>query len=158
MHVRRIAGLLALIGATAWAVKLSLIVANGGSNLDQGLVGAMYLLGVTTLLAAGAALGVALTQRRALWLRVPAAVVGAVSVMLLYFVLDAVGKAAVGDAGPAWLPDEVGIGLMVVAALVAAAVLLRRRTAVREPVPTPRRSAGRPVRGERTGKADSSLG
>ena len=128
MSARRTAGLLALGAGVAWGAKVALIAANGGSNDSEGPVAALYFAGVALLLAAGAALGVAVTAGRPVWLRALAGVAGVVAVLLVYgAVLDPLGKAAVGDAGPSWLPDEAGILLMAAAALVVAAVMLRGR-------------------------------
>ena len=134
---RRTAGLLALGAALAWGTKLTLIAANGGSNDDEGVVAVAYLVGAALVLATGFALGLALTAGRPVWQRAVAGVLGVVAVMLLHSaVYDPLGEAAVGDAGPSWLPEEAGIALMVLTALVAAAVLLRGG---RADAPAPRR-------------------
>lgn len=129
---RRTAGLLALGAGLAWGTKLALIAANGGTNTGEGVVALAFLLGAALLVVAAFAVGLALTAGRPLWQRLVAGVLGVLAVLVLHSaVLDPLGTALVGDAGPSWLPEEAGIGLMVLVALVVAGLLLRRPAAAR---------------------------
>lgn len=120
MMARRIATGAALVGGVAWLVKVALIWGNGGTNLDEGVVGAMYLVGALSLLVASAASGAALLGGRPSWLRAVAAAAGIAVFILGSSLLDALLSPLAAEGS--WQREEVAIVTMAVIALAGAAV------------------------------------
>jgi hypothetical protein len=126
----------ALVGGLAWLVKVALIWGNGGTNLDEGAVSAMYLVGLVGLVVASAAAGAALTGTRPLWVRALAGVLGVAAFVLVSEVLDAVLSPLAAEGS--WQREEVAIVATALLALGAAAgaVLSSRRRTARVPSPS----------------------
>jgi hypothetical protein len=124
---RRLAAVAWLVGGVAWLVKLTLILANGGSNTDEGIVAGVFLVGVLALVVAGAASGFTLCRRWGTWAAVVGAPIGAAATLVGISVIDSVLKAIVPASG--WYEDEVGIlGAAVIALLLGLALLVPRRS------------------------------
>lgn len=115
----------AAIGAAAWLAKLTVIVATGGATTDTGAAALFYLAGAGLLAIGSAAIGLRLTARRHVALRALAALASPVLFFASYALLDGIGKALAGDAGPAWLHDEAGTALTATAWLVVGLILLK---------------------------------
>lgn len=119
---------IAAAGGAAWLAKLAVIAASDGATdgTAEILAGILYLLGIV-LLAGGAS---ALTLRLARGggrLAAGAAVLAApVLFWLSYVAIEGVAKAAVGDAGPAWFDEEVGILMTGAVWLVVGLAALKR--------------------------------
>jgi hypothetical protein len=123
--IRALAGL-AAIGGAAWVVKFLVILADQGGDAG-GVTAVLYLLGIA-LMVVGAAFVAGLAARgRGRLVLVAAIVVSPLLVFLSYAVLDGLAKAAVGDSGPGWLEDEVGI--LATGVFWLAAGMLGRRSA-----------------------------
>lgn len=107
-----------LVGGAAWLVKVLLIAENGGSNTDEGVVAVAFLVGVASLVLAGALTGFALLRRFGLWAALLGVPLGAVVVLVGISGVDSLLSAIVPASG--WFEDEVGVlGMVVLAALVA---------------------------------------
>ena len=107
-----------LVASAAWLVKVLLIAENGGSNTDEGVVAVAFLVGVASLVLAGALTGFALLRRFGLWAALLGVPLGAVVVLVGISVVDSLLSAIVPASG--WFEDEVGVlGVVVLAALVA---------------------------------------
>ncbi|MGH2946396.1 MAG: hypothetical protein ACRDPC_09090 [Solirubrobacteraceae bacterium] len=116
-------------GGLAWLAKMAIITATDGAVSDGATAaGFLYLLGIALMPVGLAAVAVALTASRPIVLRALAGVGGLLSFFVCYVLLDGIAKAVVGDAGPSWLQDEVGI-LATGTALMAAGLLTARRAA-----------------------------
>ena len=119
---RRLAAVAWLVGGVAWLVKLTLILANGGSNTDEGIVAVFFLAGVLALVVAGAASGFTLCRRWGTWAAVIGVPIGAAATLVGINLIDSVLKAVVPASG--WYEDEVGIlGAAVIALLLGLALL-----------------------------------
>jgi hypothetical protein len=109
-----IAGVLAVVGGTAWLVKLALIVGNGGTNTTDGLVGVLFDVG-------GIAILLALVVRA--WfgpigrLRHRPVAVLAFAVGLFAAINLPIGLGWV-LFGRTWMAEELGILLTAVAAII----------------------------------------
>jgi hypothetical protein len=124
---RRLAAVAWLVGGVAWLVKLTLILANGGSNTDEGIVAVVFLAGVLALVVAGAASGFTLGGRWSTWAAVVGVPIGAAATLIGINLIDSVLKAIVPASG--WYEDEVGIlGAAVIALLLGLALLGRGRS------------------------------
>ena len=107
-----------LVGGAAWLVKVLLIAENGGSNTDEGVVAVAFLVGVASLVLAGALTGFVLLRRFGLWAALLGVPLGAVVVLVGISGVDSLLSAIVPASG--WFEDEVGVlGMVVLAALVA---------------------------------------
>jgi hypothetical protein len=124
---RRLAAVAWLIGGVAWLVKLTLILANGGSNTDEGIVAGVFLVGVLALVVAGAASGFTLCGRWGSWAGVIGVPIGAAVTLVGISLIDSVLQAIMPASG--WVDDEVGIlGAAVIALLLGRALLARGRS------------------------------
>jgi hypothetical protein len=118
----QIAAATAAAGGAAWVAKFAVLTATDG----DGSVGALYLLGVGLMLLGSTWVGVRLARNRRRAIVVVLAALSPLLVFASYTLLDAIGKAAAGDAGPSWLEDEVGILLTGLVWLSASAWVARR--------------------------------
>jgi hypothetical protein len=116
-----------LVAGIAWLVKLTLILANGGSNTDEGVVAGVFLAGVLAFVVAGAASGFTLGRRWGTWAAVLGAPIGVAVTLVGINVIDSVLQTIVPASG--WYEDEVGIlGAAVIALLLGLALLKRLRS------------------------------
>ena len=122
------------IGGALWVLKVALIALNDGlgRDVDAFPVPVFYLGAVLLMVVGSTAVGIAVVRTSPWWVQVLAAVAGVIALFLLYTLLDAVLKAAFGDAGPSWLKDELGIVATGAVCLVWG-VLLGRRVAAQSP-------------------------
>jgi hypothetical protein len=97
----------AVLGLVAWSVK-SLVIALAGGLDRSPLEGPLFLLGMVATVVGGMALGAAVTAARAVWVRVAAAVLGAVVVAGAGSVLQTVLNAALPDS-LGWFRNELGL-------------------------------------------------
>jgi hypothetical protein len=124
---RRLAAVAWLVGGAAWLVKLTLILANGGSNTDEGLVAVFFFVGVLALVVAGAASGFTLLRRWGIWAAAIGVPIGAAATLVGISVIDSVLQPIVPASG--WYDEEVGIlGAAIVALLLGLALLARGRS------------------------------
>lgn len=114
-------------GGLAWLAKMAVITTTDGAVSGTGSAAAsvFYLLGLGLMAGGLAGVAVALTARRPVAVRAIGALGGLVAFVVVYSVLDGIAKSLVGDAGPAWMPDEAGI-LTTGAVLMAAGLLTAR--------------------------------
>lgn len=112
----------AIAGGAAWLAKFAVIVATDGATDDEGAAAFFYLLGVA-LMAVGAA-SVTLRLARGRLTTVLAALAAPFAFFASFMLLEAIAKALVGDTGPVWLGDEIGIAVTGAAWFVAGAVML----------------------------------
>ena len=123
----RLAGVAWLVGGAAWLLKLTLILANGGSNTDEGIVGIAFFAGVLALVVAGAASGFTLRRRWGTWAAVIGVPIGAAATLFGINLIDGVLQPIVPASG--WFDEEVGIlGAAVIAILIGLALLARGRS------------------------------
>jgi hypothetical protein len=115
-----------LVGGFAWLVKVGLIWANGGTNTDQGVVAAMYLLGLGGLAVGAGAAGAALTAGRGVALRALGGAAGLVAFVVVFAVLDVVLSPLAPE--DSWARDEMQIVGAAVLALVLVAVAAWQRS------------------------------
>jgi hypothetical protein len=124
---RRLAAVAWLVGGAAWLLKLTLILANGGSNTDEGIVAGVFFVGVLALVVAGAASGFTLLRRWGIWAAAVGVPIGAAATLVGISVIDSVLQPVVPASG--WYDEEVGIlGAAVVALLLGLALLARARS------------------------------
>jgi hypothetical protein len=128
----RLAAVAWLVGGAAWLVKLTLILANGGSNTDEGIVGVAFFVGVLALAVAGAASGYTLLRRWGIWAAAVGAPIGAAATLVGISAIDSVLQPIVPASG--WYDEEVGIlGAAVIAILLGVALLARRSKGAASP-------------------------
>lgn len=99
----------ATAGGLAWLSKLAVIAATDGRVNDTGAAAVFYLLGAVLLAVGAGCATLRLLRPRKRWTRVAALLPAPVVFFASFVALESLVKAAVGDAGPAWLEDEVGI-------------------------------------------------
>ena len=116
-----------LVGGAAWLLKLTLILANGGSNTGEGIVAVAFFVGVLALVVAGAASGFTFLRRWGIWAAAIGVPIGAAATLVGISVIDSVLQPIVPASG--WFEDEVGIlGAAVIAILLGLALLARGRS------------------------------
>lgn len=130
------------LGGALWVLKVTLITANHmmGRDVDSFGVPVLYVAAVLLLAIGATAVGPALVRRYPSWVQLLAAVVAIPALIFLYEAIDAVLKGLLGDVGPSWLPDELGIAAtgalcLVGGVLLGRAVAMRRRGARAANVP-----------------------
>lgn len=104
----RVAAGLAAVGGAAWTVKFLVILADGGGDAG-GLTAVLYVAGVALMFAGSVFVAGLAARGRGLLVLVPAIVLSPLLVFVSYALLEGAAQAVVGDAGPAWLEDEVGV-------------------------------------------------
>jgi len=104
--LRAATGLL-LVGGVAWLLKFATIAATKGE--DNILVSPLWIVGFFSMLLGAAGIGVWLTWRLHVVVRILAGFVGAVAFFMSMNVTDSLAKSVAGDSGPAYLTDEWGI-------------------------------------------------
>ena len=99
------------VGGALWVLKVAFIALNDATDRDVDAlpVPVLYLTAILLMVVGSTAVGIAPVRRWPWWVQLLAAVAGVIGLFLLYTLLDAVLKAAFGDAGPSWLKDELGI-------------------------------------------------
>ena len=107
----RIATVALIAGATAWLVKLVVIVATDGAESGAGDAAAavFFLPGFVLLLGGSSAVGLWLTRGRGAIVRIAAALLAPVVFFVSMNLLDPAGEALVGDLGPDYAREEAGI-------------------------------------------------
>ena len=122
-----------IAGASAWLVKLAVIVITDGaeSGAGDGAAAVFFLVGFVLLLIGSSAVGLWLTRSRGPVMRIVAGLLALVAFLVSMNLLDPAGEALVGDLGPDYAREEAGIllaGLLWLALgiLVAAASRPRR--------------------------------
>ena len=131
-----IAALLAVAAGAAWVAKFAVLVATDGE--DSAVASALYLLAVGLVLVGSTWIGTRIAGDRSRPVLALLIVLSPLAAFASYAVIDAVAKSITGDAGPAWLEDEVGIlatGLVWIAASLPA-LSPRGRTRARVPSTT----------------------
>lgn len=109
LNPARVALLAAVTAAAGWTAKSVAIGIAGGLDLSP-LEGPLFLFGLAACLTAMAALGVALTRERPLWLRIAAGVLAPVLGLLAALLVDGVVGAVRGPAeGRHWVWMEVNL-------------------------------------------------
>lgn len=104
-----IASALAAAGGAAWLAKIGVIAGTDGEVTDTGAAAAFFLSGVALMVVGSSWIGTRLAAGRPAGVVVLLALLSPVAFFVSFAVLESVAKAVVGDAGPAWLKDEVGI-------------------------------------------------
>jgi hypothetical protein len=104
----QISSALAAAGGAAWLVKFAVIGATDGGT-GGGATAAFYLLGVALMLVGATWVGARATARLATPLFALGVVLSPVVLFASYAALEGLAKGIVGDAGPAWLEEEIGI-------------------------------------------------
>jgi hypothetical protein len=115
------------LGGALWVIKVTLITANDlmGRDVDASGVPVLYVAAVALLAIGATAVGATLARRHAWWVQLLAAAAALPALILVYSAVDALLKGIVGDVGPSWLADELGI-VATGALCLAGGVLLGR--------------------------------
>lgn len=108
----RIATVAAVAGGAAWLAKLAVIAATDGRVTDTGLAAVFFIGGFVLLVAGAASVTLRAARGRGRGALVAAYVAAPLLFIASFLLLEPLGKAVVGDAGPTWLGDEAGIGLV----------------------------------------------
>lgn len=119
-----IAGAALTAGGVAWLSKIAVIVATSGRVTDTGAAGAFFLLGFVLLLIGSTGVGLSLTMNRAVPLRLLAALLCPITLIVLLVALGAVLGPLVGDSGPSYAREEANILAVAVLSLAVGAMLL----------------------------------
>lgn len=124
----RLAAAALAAGGFCWVVKFVVIAATDGavSGTPDLAAAVLYITAVILMAAGMAGLGFALLSGRHVGLGVAGAVVGLVTWVLSYMVIEGIAQAIVGDTDPVWLGDEIGI-VATGAVLMTVGLLLLRR-------------------------------
>ena len=126
MSASRLAWYGAVATAVVWALKALAIWVAGGLNKTV-LEDLGWTLGALLFLATWGALGAALMEGRAVWLRIVTAVGGVAIGLVVVMILD--GAADVLPDSTGWVKEEAGLWAAAVVTLAAAWALRRRSTA-----------------------------
>ena len=122
IHIAATAG--AAAGA-AWVTKFAVVAVTDGDETVA--ASALYLLAVALVLVGSTWVGAVLAGDRPRPVLAVLILLSPLAAFASYAVVDAVAKAVVGDAGPAWLEDEAGILATGLVWFVASAAVLRAR-------------------------------
>jgi hypothetical protein len=125
------------VGGGLWVLKVVFIALNDvvDRNVDSFPVPVFYLGAILLMVLGSMAVGIVAVRKYAWWAQLLGALAGLIGLFLLYSVLDAVLKAAFGDAGPWWLKDELGIFATGAVCFVAGLLLARRIAGQQRPHP-----------------------
>lgn len=104
-----IGSIAAALGGLSWLAKVAVIIATDGEVDDEGAAAFFYILGVALMAIGATAVGVFLAGRRSRWLVAVAVALSPIVFFVSYAILDGITKPLVGDRGPAYAGDEVGI-------------------------------------------------
>ena len=107
----KVATLALIAGASAWLVKLVVIVITDGAESGAGdaTAAVFFLPGFVLLLTGSSAVGLWLTRSRGSVVRIVAGLLAPVVFLVSMNLLDPVGEALVGDLGPDYAREEAGI-------------------------------------------------
>lgn len=120
-----IASVAAALGGLSWLAKVAVIIATDGEVSDEGAAAFFYLLGVALMVIGATSVGAMLAGRRARLVLVMAIALSPIIFFISYAILDGITKPLVGDRGPAYVGDEVGILMTGLAWLMLGAVFVR---------------------------------
>jgi hypothetical protein len=104
-----IASIAAALGGLSWLTKVAVILATDGEVVDEGAAAFFYLLGAALMLVGSTAIGTFLAGRQSRLVLVLAVVLSPIVFVISYALLDGLAKPLVGDRGPTYWGDEVGI-------------------------------------------------
>jgi hypothetical protein len=123
----RVAGAAAIGAVVAWGVK-ALAIWNAGGLDKSRFESPLFVLGLILITLAYAALGLAVTARRSLWLRIVGPVAGIVIGTGLVLVVEDVISGLVPDSA-GWVQEEAGlwVGSALTAALALGWLVSRER-------------------------------
>lgn len=132
--LRTPAALVLAAGGFSWTTKIAVIAATDGANdgIPDAVTAILWTAGALLMAAGAAATIVAALHRRHVALRIVGGLVGPVVWAVTYLVIEGIAQGAAGDAGPAWLHDEIGILCTGVALMATGLWFARPRTPVGE--------------------------
>jgi len=106
-----VATLALIVGASAWLVKLVVIVATDGAESGAGdrAAAVFFLSGFLLLVVGSSAVGLWLTRSRGPAVRIVAGLLASAALVVSMNLLDPAGEALVGDLGPDYAREEAGI-------------------------------------------------
>lgn len=109
--LRTPAALVLAAGGFSWTTKIAVIAATDGANegIPDTMTGVLWTAGALLMSVGTAAVLVAALHRRHVILRILGGLVGPVLWAVTYFAIEAVAQGVVGNAGPSWLNNEIGI-------------------------------------------------
>lgn len=130
-RLHHLASAAATAGGLAWLAKIAVIAGTDGRVTSTGAAAVCFLAGLALLAVGGAALTLPLARRGGRIATAGALVLAPVVFWASFTALDPAAQAVAGDAGPAWLADEVGIAVTGAAWLIVGLLGLRGRPLVR---------------------------
>ncbi|GAA2199898.1 hypothetical protein GCM10009849_18160 [Sinomonas flava] len=110
----RVSGALAVIGGLAWLLKVALMWANGGTESTTGIVGFLFLVGITCIAMAGSVRAWFFSPSAKVWRRILAILAFLVALVLM---VDLPILAGWQIFGRVWIAEELGIILTAFLAL-----------------------------------------
>ncbi len=113
----RLTRILAFAGGLFWIVKVLLIWENGGTNMFEGAVGLMFLVGTVLLASATVLWTWRATRGHSLLMRAGLLPVALIVLLLVINLPTVVGQSLFPGS---WLAGELGVILVAVAAIIAA--------------------------------------
>lgn len=126
---------LAVAGGIAWLAKLAVIVATDGRTDDEGAAAVFYLTGFVLLALGSTAVGALVAGDRSRAVLIAGVVPSPLLFIASFALLQAVGQAIVGDRGPAFVLDEIGILLTALCWLAIGLAVTNRGRQTRAALP-----------------------
>ena len=128
----QLAALLLMGGATAWIIKLSVIVSTNGQVIDTGAAALFMKIGILLLAIGSTGIGHRLSTNKATWLRVIAMVLSPVLLFTLFFLVGFIATPLFKNISLWYAQQEAPIAIAVVVSLLVGFALYRNyRPAVR---------------------------
>jgi hypothetical protein len=128
--LRTPAALVLAAGGFSWTTTIAVIAATDGANdgIPDTVTAVLWTAGALLMAVGTAATIVAALHRRHVALRVLGGLIGPVVWAVTYLVIEGIAQGVVGNAGPAWMHDEIGILCTGVALMTTGLWLARPRT------------------------------
>jgi len=97
------------LGGLSWLAKIAVIIATDGKVDNEGAAALFYLLGVALMMTGSTAVGVLVTGHRSRLMLIMAVVLSPIVFLVSFAFLEGVTKPLLGERGPAYFGEEVGI-------------------------------------------------
>lgn len=121
----QLAALLLMGGATAWIIKLGVIVSTNGQVIDTGAAALFMKIGIILLAIGSTGIGSRLTAHKATWQRVIAIVLSPLMLFALFFLVGFVATPLFKNISLWYAEQEAPIAIAVIVSLLVGIVLYR---------------------------------
>jgi hypothetical protein len=126
----QIAGLMLIIGALAWTIKLIIIISTDGRIIDTGAAAFFMKVGLLMLIPGSTGIGLRLTVKRNIFLRVIAIILSPALMFGSFILFSAITNPLFNGSSIPYAQEEAPIGLAVIVYLIVGYILVNSKKTI----------------------------